>query len=135
MMINAEKLRKEPCRRRPRQDQGAKAMTEREIEAAATSAKRRVLGAQKRAEEGARDIAATLEKLKMLIKEKMPKQDPTFAYLCKMMQAELDVWRERYPHAAVYVSEEAAAKIEGREPRHLPSIPIGSTSADGGETR
>lgn len=39
-------------------------------------------------------------------------------------QAELEIWRERYPHSARYVSEEARAKVDGREPKRINPIGI-----------
>lgn len=34
----------------------------------------------------------------------------------KYDQEELRIWRERYPHRAPFISEEARSKIDGREP-------------------
>ncbi len=36
------------------------------------------------------------------------------------MSEELHIWRLRYPHHAPFIREEAAAKIEGREPNYPP---------------
>jgi hypothetical protein len=42
---------------------------------------------------------------------------------------ELRIWRERYPHAARFVQEEAAAEVEGRLPNYPPSTCIGNKRA------
>lgn len=36
----------------------------------------------------------------------------------KVNDEELRIWRERYPHIAPHVREEAVAKVEGREPQY-----------------
>jgi hypothetical protein len=38
---------------------------------------------------------------------------------------ELRIWRECYRHRARYIREEAAAKVEGREPKYIPPVVIG----------
>lgn len=43
----------------------------------------------------------------------------------KVNRIELEIWRERYPHQAIYIAEEARAKAENREPKYLPPIVIG----------
>lgn len=47
----------------------------------------------------------------------------------KLLNAELDAWRRRYPDAARFVEEEARAKVEGREPNYPPPIVRGKPHA------
>lgn len=56
-------------------------------------------------------------------------KDDGIQYLAKALRealAELDEWRALYPRQAHGVREEAIAKLEGREPRHLPPIIFGA---------
>ena len=39
--------------------------------------------------------------------------------------AELEIWRKFYPHRAIYIAEEARAKVEGCEPDYPRPIAIG----------
>jgi hypothetical protein len=51
------------------------------------------------------------------------------AYVGKIARealAELAVWRERYPHSAPFIAEEARAKIDGREPQFPSPTVIGA---------
>lgn len=56
------------------------------------------------------------------------KLSPELLRMLQVTQAELDIWRERYPHSAGFVAEEARAKVEGREPIFGPPLVIGSAS-------
>lgn len=50
-----------------------------------------------------------------------------FALECiEIDQEELRIWRERFPRLAMSVSEEARAKIEGRDPDYGPPQMFGS---------
>lgn len=40
----------------------------------------------------------------------------------KKRDAELKIWRERYPDQAPFIAEEAAAKVERRDPKFGPPI-------------
>lgn len=51
------------------------------------------------------------------------------ATMLREMGVELDLWRERYPHMAPFIHEEARATVEGREPRRLPPVVLGAAPA------
>lgn len=58
----------------------------------------------------------------MMGKDKLPAGAPWFQKQIKISLAELEIWRSRHPDSAGFVTEEARAIIEGREPKFGPPI-------------
>lgn len=48
-----------------------------------------------------------------------------------ILRAELDLWHKMYPRQVHGMQEEALAKIEGREPKHLPPMAFGASAPAG----